>query len=50
VAEKLKEHTIPTWLSFSLEDNEGRVEGMPAAGERDEALLDLHVVIEFYSR
>lgn len=47
LAEKIKEHTTPTWLSFDVAKHEGKVLAVPK--ERD-SFIDLNAVLEFYSR
>lgn len=48
--ERLKEYTLPAWLSFDEKAKEGKVVGVPAPSEQDEAFFDFNSVIEFYSR
>ena len=47
MAKKLKEYTIPNWLSFTVESLSGVVQGKP---KNVEGYLDLNTVHEFYSR
>ncbi len=47
--ERLKEATIPSWLSLDYEKKEGKIVGMPHYVP-SESLFDLNAVIEFYSR
>ena len=47
LADKLKDYTLPTWLTFDLEKMEGRVLSKP---KNVETFLDLNAVLEFYSR
>jgi small subunit ribosomal protein S4 len=47
MAKKMKEYTLPNWLSFNVEALSGKVEGKP---KNVEGFLDLETVLEFYSR
>lgn len=47
LAERLKDYTAPTWLSWDNGKMEGKVLGKP---ENTETFLDLNAVLEFYSR
>jgi small subunit ribosomal protein S4 len=47
MAKKMKEYTLPNWLSFDAEALSGKVEGKP---KNTEGYLDLNTVLEFYSR
>ncbi|MEK7505823.1 MAG: 30S ribosomal protein S4 [Patescibacteria group bacterium] len=49
LVEKLKDRTIPSWLSFSLETRVGKVSGKPAF-DQTSLELDFPSVFEFYSR
>jgi len=44
---KLKDYTVPNWLSFDIEKLTGKVAGKP---KNTEGYLDLNTVLEFYSR
>ena len=46
-AEKMKDYTIPSWLSFNVENMEGKVLKKPI---NTDTFLDLNAVLEFYSR
>jgi len=50
LAERLKGHTIPAWLSVEESKKEGRVTADPIADNNSEALFNLASVVEFYSR
>lgn len=47
VTEKMKEYTQPNWLSFNVDTLTGKIAGKP---KNVEGFLDLHTVLEFYSR
>ena len=47
LAEKLKDYTLPPWLTFDLGKMEGSVLAKP---KNVETFLDLNAVLEFYSR
>lgn len=47
LAERLKDYTAPSWVSFDTGAMEGRISGKP---ENKETFLDLNAVLEFYSR
>lgn len=47
MAKKLKEYTLPNWLTFDAEKLSGVVQGKP---KNIEGFLDLNTVLEFYSR
>lgn len=47
MAKKLKEYTLPNWLTFDVEKLSGKVAGKP---KNVEGFLDLNTVLEFYSR
>lgn len=47
MVKKLKEYTLPNWLTFNVEKLEGKIQGKP---KNTEAFLDLNTVLEFYSR
>ncbi len=47
MTKKLKDYTIPNWLSFDTEKLSGKVAGKP---KNTEGYLDLNTVLEFYSR
>ena len=47
LAEKMKDHTSPSWIKFDLDKMEGKVSGKP---KNEETFLDLTAVLEFYSR
>lgn len=49
LAERLKEHTTPAWLSFDPAVFEGKVNTLPRF-EKSELHFDLSPVLEFYSR
>ena len=44
---KMKEYTVPNWLSFNVDTLSGKVSGQP---KNVEGYLDLNTVLEFYSR
>lgn len=44
---KMKEYTLPNWLTFDAEKLSGLVQGKP---KNTEGYLDLNTVLEFYSR
>lgn len=47
MVKKMKEYTIPNWLTFNTETLAGNVQGKP---KNSDAFLDLNTVLEFYSR
>jgi len=47
LAERLKDYTAPTWLTFNMEKLEGNILDKP---KNNESFLDLNAVLEFYSR
>lgn len=47
MAKKMKEYTLPNWLTFDVEKLSGVVQGKP---KNVEGYLDLNTVLEFYSR
>lgn len=47
IADRLKDYSSPTWVSFDLGNMEGRVLDKP---KNIETFLDLNAVLEFYSR
>jgi small subunit ribosomal protein S4 len=47
MAEKLKDYSWPTWLSYDITKMEGKVLSKP---KNTETFLDLNAVLEFYSR
>ena len=47
LAEKLKDHQSPAWLTFDPVKMEGKVVDLP---QNTETFLDLNAVLEFYSR
>ncbi len=47
LAERMKDHTAPTWIKFDLDKMEGKVLAKP---KNEETFLDLNAVLEFYSR
>jgi small subunit ribosomal protein S4 len=47
LANKLKDYTLPAWLSFDVNKVEGKVLAKP---KNVETFLDLNAVLEFYSR
>ena len=47
LAERLKDYTAPSWLTFDLTKMEGKVLAKP---KNVETFLDLNAVLEFYSR
>lgn len=47
MAEKLKDYTAPTWLTYDASKMEGRILSKP---KNTETFLDLNAVLEFYSR
>ena len=48
LSDRMKDSTIPTWLSFDISENEGRVLGLPKMSDGE--IFDLRSVFEFYSR
>ncbi len=47
LAEKMKDYTVPTWLSFNIDQMEGKVLAKP---KNAETFIDFNAVLEFYSR
>ena len=47
LTEKLKDYTAPTWVSFDLNNMEGRILAKP---KNVETFLNINAVLEFYSR
>ena len=47
LTEKLKDYTAPTWVSFDLNNMEGRILAKP---KNIETFLNINAVLEFYSR
>ena len=47
MAKKMKEYTIPNWLTFNIDTLSGAIAGKP---KNIEGFLDLNTVLEFYSR
>ena len=47
MVKKMKDYTLPNWLSFDAEKLSGIIKGKP---KTIEAFLDLNTVLEFYSR
>lgn len=47
MAKKMKEYTLPNWLTFNADSLEGKVQGKP---KNIDGYLDLNTVLEFYSR
>lgn len=47
MAERLKDYSTPTWISFDLAKMEGKILAKP---KNVETFLDLNAVLEFYSR
>jgi small subunit ribosomal protein S4 len=47
MAKKMKEYTLPNWLTFDAETLSGTIQGKP---KNIEGYLDLNTVLEFYSR
>jgi small subunit ribosomal protein S4 len=47
LAERLKDYTAPTWMTFNQSTMEGKVLDKP---KNIETFLDLNAVLEFYSR
>jgi small subunit ribosomal protein S4 len=47
MAKKMKEYTMPNWLTFNADTLSGKAEGKP---KNIEGYLDLNTVLEFYSR
>jgi len=47
MAKKMKEYTLPNWLTFNVETLSGSVQGKPKTVD---GYLDLNTVLEFYSR
>jgi small subunit ribosomal protein S4 len=44
---KMKEYTLPNWLTFNVDSLSGTVQGKP---KNIEGYIDLNTVLEFYSR
>ncbi len=49
LAERLKDHTAPSWIAFDAEKLSARIVGTPATEVRDMP-FDVGLVLEFYSR
>ncbi|MES2087396.1 MAG: 30S ribosomal protein S4 [Patescibacteria group bacterium] len=49
LAEKMKDATTPSWLSFNVEKMSGTVQGKPKL-VKSELLFDIATVLEFYRR
>jgi len=49
LGEKMKNYSLPDWVSFDTEKNEGSVRGEPTLG-KSEANIDFGSILEFYSR
>jgi len=49
LTEKSKNYSVPEWLSFDFEKNEGVVRGIPVMG-KSESIIDFGSILEFYSR
>lgn len=49
ILEGIKDRPVPAWLSFENEKLEGKVVSMPRREEID-ALIEEHLIVEFYSR
>ena len=47
LAERLKDYTMPTWVTFDVAKMEGKILAKP---KNTETFLDLNAVLEFYSR
>lgn len=47
MARKMKEYTLPNWLTFTVDTLSGSMQGKP---KNVEGYLDLNTVLEFYSR
>ena len=47
LTERLKDYNTPSWVSFDLNNMEGRILAKP---ENIETFLDINAVLEFYSR
>jgi small subunit ribosomal protein S4 len=47
MAKKLKEYTMPNWLTFNADTLSGSIQGKP---KNTDGYLDLNTVLEFYSR
>lgn len=47
--EKLKEKTLPTWISFDVDAKAATLTQVPAWGERD-SIVDFGAVFEYYTR
>ena len=47
LADRLKDYTAPTWVSFDINSMEGRILAKP---KNIETFLDINAVLEFYSR
>ncbi|MDE2031186.1 MAG: 30S ribosomal protein S4 [Patescibacteria group bacterium] len=47
MAKKMKEYTLPNWLTFNADTLSGVMQGKP---KNAEGYLDLNTVLEFYSR
>ncbi len=49
LTDKAKNYSVPEWLSFDFEKNEGVVRGIPLMG-KSESIIDFSSILEFYSR
>jgi len=47
MAEKMKEYTLPNWLTFKVDTLSGSIQGKP---KNNDGFLDFNTVLEFYSR
>lgn len=47
MVEKMKEYTLPNWLTFKVATLSGSIQGKP---KNNEGFLDFNTVLEFYSR
>ncbi|NQV88384.1 MAG: 30S ribosomal protein S4 [Parcubacteria group bacterium] len=49
IDDRLKNHTVPSWIKFDFAKKEAEIQGMPKLEQAD-LLFDLNAVLEFYSR
>ncbi len=49
IAEKLKDHKVPSWLSLNVEKKEAKVQGVPKLAE-NELSFDVSQIFQYYSK
>ena len=49
ISEKLKEHKVPSWLTFNMEKREAKVQGLPKLAE-NELSFDVSQIFQYYSK